>query len=381
MNQDLQHGLSFRSDVFRSHELGQTEVSHSATTGDNFWQRPAEGGFLDVGLYLKMLETFVHSGDIPDKDDMLRDGDKPWTRFDDPLLHYLVQLMSDPQIQLQVFSSKAAGEIFYATVGRFVVGCLHNMKFESKRHWTEQKRASKIPHWSLGQRQDNWEALIQELNEKHANDGFDGRFFMHLFSEEGWKEQQNWEKLSHDWQEAIFEQIRKQEEDRIHKSSRQLTKKLETAFQQVKQITQAVGASEIEAVRAWNMMDGATWSESEFERHLLEARLNQRYPVIDEIIKKMGRTADDFGNDRLTVAAGGESMIGHASGSDIEGITIDNDINALLPSEWAQCADDTLENLFIYKYVTKSLQVFRLRCRSPWLDTTKASQISSSCGT
>jgi uncharacterized protein with von Willebrand factor type A (vWA) domain len=72
----------------------------------------------------------------------------------------------------------------------------------------------------------------------------------------------------------------------------------------------------------------------------------------------MGRTADNFGKDRLTVTSG-EATIGHASGSDIEGITIGNDINALQPSEWAQCTDDTLEILFIYKYVTKSLQVFR----------------------
>lgn len=56
----------------------------------------------------------------------------------------------------------------------------------------------------------------------------------------------------------------------------------------------------------------------------------------------MGRKADDSGKERLCAAEGTDLMIDHASGSDIEGITIGNDVNALLPSEWAQCADESL---------------------------------------
>ena len=51
----------------------------------------------------------------------------------------------------------------------------------------------------------------------------------------------------------------------------------------------------------------------------------------------------------------------HSSKSDILGITVGNDLNALLPTELAHCADDELEDLFVYKYVTRKLQTFRYK--------------------
>ena len=54
-------------------------------------------------------------------------------------------------------------------------------------------------------------------------------------------------------------------------------------------------------------------------------------------------------------------MLEHSSGSDIEGITVGNDLNSLLPSELAQYADDSMVSLFAYKYLTKNLQTFRYK--------------------
>ena len=81
-------------------------------------------------------------------------------------------------------------------------------------------------------------------------------------------------------------------------------------------------------------------------------RLRQRrtIPFQERHDEVTGRKADDAGKERLCTAEGTNLMIEHASGSDIEGITIGNDVNALLPSEWAQCADESLEKLFVYKY-------------------------------
>lgn len=136
---------------------------------------------------------------------------------------------------------------------------------------------------------------------------------------------------------------------------------LDTAYKQMKQVMQSMNADDDDAAAAYDMMDG-TWSESEFERQLQVIKLRDRYPILDEIIKKMGRKADEAGTERLSSAEGMEVMLHHSGGSDIDGITIGNDVNSLLPSEWAQCADETLERLFVYKYITKHLQVFR--CKS-----------------
>ena len=176
----------------------------------------------------------------------------------------------------------------------------------------------------------------------------------------GADKQENWEKLRHDWQEAIFDQLCRKESEWIRRQGQQVPMQLETTYKQMACITQKLGANDDEAASAYDMMDG-TWSESEFERHLQVVKLRDRYPILDEIIKKMGRKADDAGKERLCAAEGTSLMIEHASGSDIEGITIGNDVNALLPSEWAQCADESLEKLFVYKYLTKHLQVFRYK--------------------
>ncbi len=349
---------------------------------ETFWQHHEKGGFMDVRRYLKMVEDFVSNGEIPAKSEAVKSPDAPWATFNDPLLDYLIRLMSDPVVQVKVLSSKAAGKIFYITVGRFVVSCLHNTQFESKRTWTEYHQSCEVPDYSPADssyERRHWQSLVADISERHKEDGFDEQFFTQLFSTPGGTDkEENWEKLRHDWQEAIFDQLRKKEEDWISKQEHQVPMQLETAYKQMNRITQQLGASDEDAAAAYDMMDG-TWSESEFERHLQVIKLRDRYPILDEIIKKMGRKADDAGKERLCAAEGTNLMIEHASGSDIEGITIGNDVNALLPSEWVQCADERLEKLFVYKYLTKHLQVFRYKSNlskpSRRLSFTSASRI------
>lgn len=75
----------------------------------------------------------------------------------------------------------------------------------------------------------------------------------------------------------------------------------------------------------------------------------------------MGRVADANGKDRLTIASGVEMKMEHSTGSDIEGITVGDDLNSLLPLELAQYSDEDMEGLFIYKYRTRRLQTFRYK--------------------
>src|SRR3712207_8372666 len=91
------------------------------------------------------------------------------------------------------------------------------------------------------------------------------------------------------------------------------------------------------------------WTETEFERQLNNVRIQEHYPEIDEVVAKMGRTADENGKDRLAVASGLAMKMEHASGSDIEGISVGNDLHALLPLELALYADHDMESLFFYK--------------------------------
>ena len=103
------------------------------------------------------------------------------------------------------------------------------------------------------------------------------------------------------------------------------------------------------------------WTETEFERRLNQMKVQDRYPEIKEIVAKMGRVADANGKDRLTIASGVDMKMEHSAGSDIEGITVGDDLNSLLPLELAQYSDEDMEGLFIYKYRTRRLQTFRYK--------------------
>ena len=118
--------------------------------------------------------------------------------------------------------------------------------------------------------------------------------------------------------------------------------------------------SEGRAVQAWELMKDA-WTETEFERRLNQMKIQDRYPEIKEIVAKMGRVADANGKDRLTIASGIDMKMEHSAGSDIEGITVGDDLNSLLPLELAQYSDEDMEGLFIYKYRTRRLQTFRYK--------------------
>ena len=69
----------------------------------------------------------------------------------------------------------------------------------------------------------------------------------------------------------------------------------------------------------------------------------------------MGRLPDEEGRARLTVQTGVSHRLEHSSGSDIEGVTIGRDLNALMPFELAQYSDAELEGVFLRKYLQQAL--------------------------
>ena len=53
--------------------------------------------------------------------------------------------------------------------------------------------------------------------------------------------------------------------------------------------------------------------------------------------------------------------VDHSAPSDIEGVTVGNDLSSMLPSEMAQMVDEDLNGLFVYKFATRNLQNFRYK--------------------
>ena len=112
--------------------------------------------------------------------------------------------------------------------------------------------------------------------------------------------------------------------------------------------------------QCWALM-GTIWNVVEFDRIRPVVRLQEQYPVLLDVARRVGRIADDQGPERVPVSVGGKMSVEHGAPSDIEGVTMGNDITALLPMEMAIMSDDQLSNLFAYRFATRRLQTFRYK--------------------
>ena len=104
----------------------------------------------EAQYYLKMLDDFCKSGQvkIPDPTGTAM----PWNLKEDPLKDYLIHLFTlkvtipetGEKVQKfvrQVVNSKIKSKVFYDSVGKFIVECVHHMRFQRQRAWTESHRA------------------------------------------------------------------------------------------------------------------------------------------------------------------------------------------------------------------------------------------------
>ena len=120
------------------------------------------------------------------------------------------------------------------------------------------------------------------------------------------------------------------------------------------------GVSDDEFEQAWALM-GGIWNNLEFERIRTILKLQKDYPEVLEVAKVLGRIADDDGNEKVPLGGGNTMSVDHSAPSDIEGVTVGNDLSSMLPSEMAQMVDEDLNGLFVYKFATRNLQNFRYK--------------------
>ena len=325
-----------------------------------YWMERIRRRRMTAGDYLKLLENFVRNGEQPEMEtDVLTDY--PWQMYDDPILRYIVEVTHDAMIQARVLTSKMAGKVFYETMGRFVVDCLHEEKFCMQKSWSERNEMGKTCEWSVQKKKDNWQSLLTAIDEKHREDGFNKEFAKKLFQRQGWRDEANWEKLRQEWAGALERQMQREVGEKVRKKMPSTRAALTNMMKMMsEQHHRFDNADDALMTQAWDLMDGQ-FSESEFEKKLNIVRIQNKYPEIGDVARRMGRTVQEEGRDHIAVQTGFRFKIDHSAGSDIEGVTVGNDINALLPLELTQYADEQLEDLFYKKFLTRRLQTFRYR--------------------
>lgn len=318
---------------------------------------------IGIRKYLKLLEIYVEDGDIKGYLGRLREQN-PFESADDPLMDYLVSLMQDGKLRELIGDNRLKKKVFFSSAGHFITDCVHQLKFQNQRAWTEHHRIEKMMSWDKEKRETDWRQIVSEVDSKHHDDGFDASFIQNIFStRDGAMKEENWQRLAHDWEAALIHNHRKKEKDFIDMKSVNFESGLRKTLDTVEHHIESEHISEDQALQAWDMMDGR-WTQTEFEKQLRLVRIQDHYPEMADVVEKMGRFADNAGKERMAIASGHALKMEHSSGSDIEGITIGDDLNSLLPIELAQYTDDDMEDLFIYKYRTRKLQTFRYKSES-----------------
>lgn len=301
-------------------------------------------------VYQTLIDQFVATGQV-----------NGYTDNEDPLYNYLVDTMQQDDIKWRVLSSEVAAVVFKSQMIAFVQTVKAQEHFAMTRRQGLRLQMQQAREWSVLKRRDGWKALWKEMQTQGGEWGFNGDYFLHLFEDPQNVENDSlWLQMIDNWQMA--EQIRAQAENRelLKESGEVNRRRLRNNLTQIPAYLQENHIDPHVFRQAWSMMNGM-WNEVDFKRMQRVARLQQRYPQIAQMAQRMGRTMNPEGEERVHVAQGDRYKMPHATPSDIEGVSVGNDLNALLPMELALCTDRELSDLFNYKYLTRKLQTFQYR--------------------
>ena len=303
----------------------------------------------DEQYYIAILDRYIACGECPVPED----------EGSEPLFTYVLSLMENPTIKVMVLSDEVSARIFYDSTLLFIRACFERERFNMQRNQSEISEMKQAYEWSPSRKENGWQALLQRVEQKYK-EGFNSAFYKEQFRYGQYEDQMLWERMLKDWKDSMDRKTEQESWENLSAHKKRLDNKLQTTLQNVPQYLKQHQIDKKEFFQAWGLM-GGMWNSIDFERIRKIVSIQREYPIIEEVANMMGRIADDEGNEQVNVSTGTRYKLEHASGSDIEGITIGNDLNALLPIELVHCIDNELEEIFIHKYLTNQLQTFRYK--------------------
>ena len=302
----------------------------------------------DTAFYVQALDRFVATGECAETDT-------------EPLYAYLLSVMNDSMVKVQVLGDEVCARIFYDTMIQFIQLNLEKERYNLRKSQSERTGMKLVLEWSMAKRKDGWQALLQQISDKYREYGFDSRFYRsHFGTEGGYADDEVWEKMVDDWEDAFQLKMHEEKEKEIAFRKDALERRLRSNLKDIPEYIRQNRVDKDEFFQTWGMMSGL-WNTVDFERIRKIVRIQRSCPEIVKVARKMGRMADDEGREQIRVAEGNVYKMEYSSKCDILGISTGNDLNALLPIELAHSADSELEDLFVYKYLTRKLQTFRYK--------------------
>lgn len=299
-------------------------------------------------FYLTLLRAYVSSAHLPDM-----------TLYaDDPLARYLWQTMSDDDVRRQVLGDEVASRIFMDSMIQLVSLYLQKANYHEQRLAFERRQIAEAREWSRDKRSEEWPSLLKRIEDKYKGQGFSASFYQReMEAARAVEDDALWQSLLNDWDVQVGILIKQNNqrylESRMSLQALLLHNNLQAATAYVRQH----GVGKERFFQSWALM-GGRWNALEYERLQAIVDLQKRYPVLEEVARRMGRVADALGLQHMGYTSGRTERMEHASYSDIAGVSMGRDFSSLLPLELAQFSDEEMEDCFFQKYVTGRLQTF-----------------------
>ena len=305
--------------------------------------------FADPKHYINILDEFIKTGQVPDRA-------APWE--DEYLEKYLREVMGDPFVAYSVLSDEVKARIFYDNMLAFIKQIITRENFRKTCAQGQTQKMQQALQWSERKKRDGWSRLLSEISDEYQEFGFDELYYRDNFEDEGeLADEETWQKMIEDWSRAFDQkqqQLGQRDIDEIKDNNSNILKHNLSA---IPDYLKEKGVEKEQFYQVWGLM-GGQWNSLLFEQQLRIVKWQKKYPQLEQMANKMGRMADDEAAERMPVAIGGNMKMEHAAKSDILGVALSKDIRSMLPLEVAQCSDEELYDVFLYKYATRNLQTF-----------------------
>ena len=324
-------------------------VEYAIGKGCELWAESGNPRFYSAEYYEEHIDKYLSIGIFENPDD------------DDSLCNYLDELLNRPIVKITALADPLNTMIFKKTLMRFIYSVLDRIRFDFQKAQTVQNRIKEALTWTPKRITHGWQGLMNDATENYGDYGFPGNFYKRLFSQgENARDPKMWETMCLDWNKALMNKLQKVKEEAVEQSKRNFETQWSDNQKNISSYLDSTGTSQEQFRQCWNMMNGL-WTTFDFERLLKQVKLQKIYPEISEVVGMMGRKSSDNGEDFMALKQGSTQQFEHATHSDIYGVTTGHDIGSLLPSELALFMDDRTENVFIQKYLSDQLQVFRYK--------------------
>lgn len=105
----------------------------------------------DTAFYVQALDRFVATGECAETDT-------------EPLYAYLLSVMNDSMVKVQVLGDEVCARIFYDTMIQFIQLNLEKERYNLRKSQSERTGMKLVLEWSMAKRKDGWQALLQQIS-------------------------------------------------------------------------------------------------------------------------------------------------------------------------------------------------------------------------